>query len=107
MSAKDDVTQADRDAAADYLDIPGIGICWAGHGDEVRAGSLEIPLVHAFAAHRRAAASPCDDLAGALEIIAGGSVDISDTAIIVGNGASTVMRQVRTALNTYRGKSDG
>jgi hypothetical protein len=35
----------------------------------------------------------------ALEIVAGGDVDVSDTAIIVGNGASTVMRQIHAALS--------
>lgn len=37
-------------------------------------------------------------LEGALEIVCGGDVDASNTAIIVGNGADTVMRQLRAAL---------
>lgn len=38
------------------------------------------------------------ELEALLEIIDGGDVDVSDTAIIVGNGASAVKRQVRAAL---------
>lgn len=52
---------------------------------------------------RLIAAAP--DLLEALEVIAGGDVDVSGTAIIVGTGASTVMRQVRTAIAKARGEA--
>jgi hypothetical protein len=35
---------------------------------------------------------------GALETVVGGALDVSNTAIIVGNGADTVMRQISSAI---------
>jgi hypothetical protein len=43
-----EVTQADRDAAADALDA--MGVDWGACGD-VRSGRVEHPLPQAFAAH--------------------------------------------------------
>lgn len=45
----DKVTQADRDAAADYLDA--CGWDWGACGD-IRSGRVEHPVVKAFAQHR-------------------------------------------------------
>lgn len=46
-------------------------------------------------------ASGVAELRDALEIVANGDVDVSDTAIIVGNGASTVIRQLQAALSHH------
>ena len=69
MSAED-VTQADRDAAADYLDVAGLD--WEACG-AVRKGHVNHPAVQAFARHRieatAAAQANADRLAEALVML--------------------------------------
>lgn len=92
------VVQADRERAAVMLRKIDLHF----YADEAAEGQANhSAVVQAFAAHRIAALSGIEDVIGALEVVAGGSVDVSDTAIIVGNGASTVLSQVRQALASY------
>lgn len=73
-----------------------------GYVCEVRCGYIGNELDHDTrkANARLIAAAP--DLYEALEVIAGGDSDVSNTAIIVGNGAKTVLVQVRAALAKAR-----
>ena len=49
--------------------------------------------------HRDEWRSRATELANALEAVTNGDVDVSDTAIIVGNGASAFMRALRDTLS--------